>query len=313
MDSPPASSTLAERPHAARYHVANCEIIVRRTATDQRSDLVVTGRLDGYFEVEIQVRAGLKLAIVRSELHVCKKCLTALNYDGYADAHAGEQERIWADFSVSEFARGVGEPAEDVAELFETRPVLGMALFRHEILSYLHQLAEDYDVYLRSYESTSSNLWTLAGEGALDQDTAARIRGAIHALNAASHGDNVAYSDVSKIVELRNGLLDVLDAPTDPTRIRLVELRGKLEQSLRDLARAARVSLAGTHGIRSRLDVFRAAGRPLSGHELSFLRTVAHVVDAAAGSRPIRALEATRAVNMLPPFLARLSKRISTL
>lgn len=312
MDSAPVADGPSSRPYASRYHVADCSLIVQRIANGRRADLVVTGRTDGYFEVEIRDRRGSKLATAPIELHVCKKCLEALHHEGYAEASAAEKERIWVDFSLPELVADAHEEIEDVAGLLRTRPVLGMALFRNEILEYLGQLAQDYDIYLPSYDSTSSHLRILVREQALDESTAARINQAVRAaLNAASHGDTVSYADLPEIVALRNDLQGVLDTQMDSTRIRLVELRGDIERLLRDLSRAADIDLTGTHGIRSRLRALAEAGSSISGHEIGVLRRAARVVDAAAGQRPFCRIEAERVMATLPDVIDRLSERLS--
>jgi len=108
-------ATLILRPEdSKRYHVAECRALDRMRAIGRFDRYLVTTRKDGKFVAEWVDRESGQRGEVEAALKVCKDCLKALNWEGYADRKlrlVGRDGRrkakadIWSGFNISHFLR----------------------------------------------------------------------------------------------------------------------------------------------------------------------------------------------------------------
>lgn len=91
-----------------KFHIANCTTM-EKAFVDGRSDrYVVSTRTDGRFLVNLISPSSHKIIKegVIEELHVCKKCLIRLRYNGYRMGYHGQH--IYDSFKLSEFFEKYG-------------------------------------------------------------------------------------------------------------------------------------------------------------------------------------------------------------
>ena len=84
-----------------KFHIAGCRTLINMSNKGQYNKYVVSRRQSNIFPVRI-IKNG-KVYEENKELHVCKNCLTALNYHGYKNANKKERNEIYISFSIQEF------------------------------------------------------------------------------------------------------------------------------------------------------------------------------------------------------------------
>lgn len=87
-----------------KFHVANCSTLQDMKRKDEFKKYKFETRRDGKFCVSFP---GHPDQIVECELHVCKNCLTELNYKNFVDRRS-EQNKIRDSFNLEEFYRESG-------------------------------------------------------------------------------------------------------------------------------------------------------------------------------------------------------------
>ena len=105
--------TLLHHPEdSRRYHVAECRTLQRMRDEGRFERYVVTHRTNGLFQVDWVDFHTHERGETNAALKVCKNCLIALNWQGYAASH---EEEIWRDFDITQFLF-------DYSTFFRTRP-----------------------------------------------------------------------------------------------------------------------------------------------------------------------------------------------
>lgn len=88
-----------EPEKSRRYHVAECDTLDNMRRKRRFERYVVSRRIDGKFHVLSTEETGEHIE-VEAELKVCKNCLTALNWKGYA---VTKDDKVWRNFDIKEF------------------------------------------------------------------------------------------------------------------------------------------------------------------------------------------------------------------
>jgi hypothetical protein len=87
-----------------RFHVADrCSTLENMRADNRYDRYVVTTRTDGFFLVDAMSAIDRSIDEIEAPLKVCKNCLKALDYRGYASAGYDDQKSVWTRFSIGEF------------------------------------------------------------------------------------------------------------------------------------------------------------------------------------------------------------------
>jgi len=95
-------SVLENAEKGRRYHVADCSTLKQMRDSNRFDRYVVTNKITGTFKINgLDYETG-KQREGDAELKVCKNCLKALNYDGYA-SNTRNRSNIFQDFRIDTF------------------------------------------------------------------------------------------------------------------------------------------------------------------------------------------------------------------
>lgn len=88
-----------------KFHVAWCRTLESMDQGKRLDRYVASRKIDGTFNINYIDRSLNKLIKegVERKLNICKNCLTALNYNGYATKIYNERDNIYSNFSLEEF------------------------------------------------------------------------------------------------------------------------------------------------------------------------------------------------------------------
>jgi hypothetical protein len=97
--------TLLNDPSSSRrFHVADkCKTLENMRADNRYDRYVVTTRMDGLFMVDAMSMNDGTVDEIEAPLKVCKNCLKALDYKGYANTGYAGQKTIWSQFVIDTF------------------------------------------------------------------------------------------------------------------------------------------------------------------------------------------------------------------
>ena len=94
---------LNDQEHAPRFHVAECSTLDRMRREGRFERYVVTTRKDGKFRVEAMDFYSGETEELEAPLHVCRNCLSVLNWKGYREK--SKRAKLWLrdEFSMEDF------------------------------------------------------------------------------------------------------------------------------------------------------------------------------------------------------------------
>ncbi len=84
-----------------KFHIAWCKTLAEKKRKGQYNKYVISRRQNNIFSVRI-IKNNKPIEI-QTELHVCKNCLEALNYNGYKEGNKATKENIYNNFSLKDF------------------------------------------------------------------------------------------------------------------------------------------------------------------------------------------------------------------
>ncbi|MCC2607725.1 hypothetical protein [Planctobacterium marinum] len=96
-------SALANGSQGNKFHVAECGTIIEMRDENAGDRYIVTANLSGKFNIYGKSRKQKKDISGEAELDVCRRCLSFLNYKGYANASTTSKNEIVNNFSLEEF------------------------------------------------------------------------------------------------------------------------------------------------------------------------------------------------------------------
>ncbi|MGO5130485.1 HNH endonuclease [Mitsuokella jalaludinii] len=85
-----------------KYHITWCRTLQTMHDNHRYDKYVVSTNTNGIFRINLVVNNVVEKQ-VEEELHVCKNCLSALNWHGYRDAFFKTKEVLYNHFSLDEF------------------------------------------------------------------------------------------------------------------------------------------------------------------------------------------------------------------
>lgn len=86
-----------------RFHVADCQTLIKMRDMGKYDRYVVTNRRDGKFIVNRINYGDLIEKEVEMELKVCKHCLMALNYKNYDSISYSGKDTVWENFDIMKY------------------------------------------------------------------------------------------------------------------------------------------------------------------------------------------------------------------
>ena len=105
--------TLKNEPEKSkRFHISDCQTLVKMRSVGRYERYVVTNRTDGLFLVDWLDHESNEKGETEAALKVCMNCLSIVNWQGYESGQRTKKtkrskkqfrESIWAKFSISEF------------------------------------------------------------------------------------------------------------------------------------------------------------------------------------------------------------------
>ncbi|MCS6856030.1 MAG: HNH endonuclease, partial [Elioraea sp.] len=98
-----------------RFHLVDCTTLENMRIQKRFERYVVTNRYRGPLRVFLRDEATRQVHEAEMELRVCKNCLKALNWQGFASAPEPRKTEIWLGFSREAFL-------EKYSPTFATRP-----------------------------------------------------------------------------------------------------------------------------------------------------------------------------------------------
>lgn len=101
-----------------KFHVTWCRTLDKMHHQQRYDKYVVSTNTEGIFSIRI-VDGNKIVKQIFEPLHVCKNCLFALNWHGYAKASYEERQRIYDDFNLNNF---FSEMNDDNASNFAYTP-----------------------------------------------------------------------------------------------------------------------------------------------------------------------------------------------
>ncbi|MBS9716937.1 hypothetical protein ACFFUT_09100 [Pseudohalocynthiibacter aestuariivivens] len=141
-----------EPEKSRRFHVAECDTLETMRNAGRFERYVVTNRTDGAFLVDWRNSITRERGEVEARLKVCKNCLNAINWRGYARAqdrlrqvngNRQSKKAVWESFDISEFLL-------DYSTFFTSKPS------RHDITA-------SPNVYVTRWAAISEELRRLRG------------------------------------------------------------------------------------------------------------------------------------------------------
>lgn len=85
-----------------KFHITWCKTLEKMHRQHKYDKYVVSTNTEGMFSIRLVDGTKVVKRVVEP-LHVCKNCLNALNWHGYANANREERNRIYENFSLEEF------------------------------------------------------------------------------------------------------------------------------------------------------------------------------------------------------------------
>ena len=90
-------SVLLNSQNGTKFHVADCKTLQEMKQKKRFDRYIVTNNLSGIFEIN-GINSNDNEIINNSKLHVCKNCLSLLNYKNYK-----QNKKVFDDFRINEF------------------------------------------------------------------------------------------------------------------------------------------------------------------------------------------------------------------
>lgn len=94
---------IAGRQEGRKFHVADCQTLESMRLKKRFNRYKATYNTSGMFRIYGVTNPGGQHREEDVELHVCKHCLSYLNYKGYASAAYSEKSTVYGNFDIAEF------------------------------------------------------------------------------------------------------------------------------------------------------------------------------------------------------------------
>lgn len=86
-----------------RFHIFDCVTLDTMRKEKRFDRYVASSRKDGFFTIDARNWKTKSVETMDAQLLVCKNCLGALNYEGFACATRSARDKLWRGFSIKEF------------------------------------------------------------------------------------------------------------------------------------------------------------------------------------------------------------------
>ena len=106
-----------DRNFEYKFHLTGCSTLKSMLAQRRYEKYVIKREINNIFKVNLII--DNKTLEKEMELHICKHCLRALNWQGYKNAPAAVKNKIYTNFSIEEFFDAVNN---DNQKNFEVLP-----------------------------------------------------------------------------------------------------------------------------------------------------------------------------------------------